>query len=96
MVGHVRDMVQDCLNALVNEDATLARRVCEVDDTVDAMNRDTYRAMQKVAREDPSALERAVNMISVSRHLERIADLATNIAEDVVFMVEGEIIRHNL
>ena len=54
-----------------------------------------YTAMQKVMTDDPKYIEPAINTISVTRHMERIADLATNIAEDVVFMIEGEILRHN-
>jgi len=96
LVAAVHDMVRDSLNALINRDSELARRVCRVDDRVDAINRETYTHMQDVIREDPSVVDRAINMISTSRHLERIADLATNIAEDVVFMVEGEIVRHSL
>jgi phosphate transport system protein len=96
LVELVRGMVENCLTALVNRDSKLARSVCSADDQVDAINRKTYEGMQEVIRKDPSVVDRAINTISVSRHLERIADIATNIAEDVVFMVEGEIIRHNL
>lgn len=96
LVEIVHGMVGDSLNALVDQDAALARSVCQADDRVDAINAATYDTMQQKILEDPSRVAPAVNMISVSRHLERIADQATNIAEDVVFMVEGEIIRHNL
>lgn len=96
LVKLVHVMVEDSLNALVKQDAELARSVCEIDDRVDEINAATYERMQQVIREDPSKVAPAICMISVSRHLERIADGATNIAEDVVFMVEGEIIRHNL
>lgn len=96
MIPDVQSMVRDSLNSLVNMDATLARRVCEVDDDVDEIHRSMYSAMQQVMRDDSSAVETAVCTLSVSRNLERIADLATNVAEDVVFLVEGEIVRHNL
>jgi len=96
LVELVRGMVENCLTALVNRDSKLARSVCKADDQVDSINRNTYDNMQEVVRKDASVVDRAINMISVSRQLERIADIATNIAEDVVFMVEGEIIRHNL
>jgi phosphate transport system protein len=96
LVTHVQNMVRDCLNALVNRDAALARTVCEVDDRVDESNREMFRHMQDLMGESPDKIEAAVCMMSVSRHLERIADLATNIAEDVIFMVEGDIVRHNL
>ncbi|HER34471.1 MAG TPA: hypothetical protein ENO19_03275 [Halothiobacillaceae bacterium] len=95
LVKTVHAMVDDSLNALVKQDAVLARSVCKADDRVDEINAATYERMQHVIREDPTTVDRAICMISVSRHLERIADQATNIAEDVVFMVEGEIIRHN-
>jgi phosphate transport system protein len=96
LVSNVQAMVRDSLNSLVNMDAHLARKVCEVDDEVDDINRAMYTEMQEVMRKDPALVERAISTLSVSRHLERIADLATNIAEDVVFLVEGEIVRHNL
>ncbi len=94
MVDRVRLMVRQSLDALVNMDAWLARTVCEMDDEVDAANREMYVVLQRIMKEHPDTIERAVHTLSCSRHLERIADLATNIAEDVVFMVEGEIIRH--
>jgi phosphate transport system protein len=96
LVSNVQAMVRDSLNSLVNMDAHLARKVCEVDDEVDDINRAMYTEMQEVMRKNPALVERAISTLSVSRHLERIADLATNIAEDVVFLVEGEIVRHNL
>ena len=90
--GHGRDG----LDALVNPDTRLARRVCEQDDEVDEPNREMYVVLQDVMKRDPEAVERAVPRSRSARHLERIADQATNIAEDVVFMVEGEVIRHHL
>jgi phosphate transport system protein len=95
MVEVVHHMVHNCLNALVERDSKLARDVCMMDDEVDRIHRLMYTAMQDLMRRDPRYIDPAVNTISASRHLERIADLATNIAEDVVFMVEGEILRHN-
>jgi phosphate transport system protein len=95
LVEVVAHMVHDSLNALVERDAQLARSVCMIDDEVDRIHRYMYTAMQKVMRDNPKYIEPAINTISATRHMERIADLATNIAEDVVFMVEGEILRHN-
>jgi phosphate transport system protein len=95
LIEAVQRMMKDSLNALVERDADLARRVCQMDDEVDRVHRLMYSAMQNVMRNDVNFIEPAVNTISATRHLERIADLATNIAEDVVFMVEGEILRHN-
>ena len=94
MVLFVREMVADSLKALVNEDLALARAVCLKDDEVDRINKDMFVALQKLMQDDPSTIKRAVHSLSASRHLERIADLATNIAEEVIFMVAGEVVRH--
>ena len=94
MTEKVQTMVRGSLDALVNLDTQLARRVLIQDDDVDTMNRRMFRVLQDMMAGKPGTVERAVHTLSVSRHLERIADLATNIAEDVVFMVDGEIIRH--
>ena len=96
MVAVVRSMVHDSLAALVALDAQLARSVLKQDDTVDEINKQMYVVMQDLMRKDPAFVERAVNMLSVSRQLERIADSATNIAEDVIFMAEGNIVRHRV
>ena len=82
------------LDALVNVDPELARKVCADDDAVDALNRELFARGQDLMKEKPETVKRAVSALSASRYLERIADLATNIAEDVIFMVEGEIVRH--
>lgn len=95
MQGRVRTMVKESLDALVNRDAALARRVCGADDAVDELNRRNYRTLLDVMRRDGESIERAVMLLSVSRFLERIADLATNVSEDVVYFVEGEVIRHH-
>ena len=90
----VLGMVHSSLESLVRQDAALAREVCRLDAEVDEMHRGVFDRLKKVMREDPEAVEEAVNALTVSRSLERIADLATNIAEDIVFMVDGEVIRH--
>lgn len=95
LVDSVQRMMHDSLNALVQRDAELARSVCMMDDEVDRIHRQMYVEMQAVMHRDSKLIEPAVSAISATRHLERIADLATNVAEDVVFMVEGEILRHN-
>ncbi|VAX20559.1 Phosphate transport system regulatory protein PhoU [hydrothermal vent metagenome] len=94
MTKCVQNMVQESLKALIEKDTAIARSVLKMDDEVDDLNRQMYEVLQKVMMEDASTVKRAVHMLSTSRHLERIADLATNIAEDVVFMVDGELIRH--
>jgi phosphate transport system protein len=95
MAEAVRGMLRDSLTALVDMDGALARDVCKRDDTVDDFNADMFEHVQESIREDPSRVAAFVQVLSASRHLERIADHATNIAEDVIFMVEGEIIRHS-
>lgn len=94
MVATVRRMVHDSLDALIQSDTELARRVLEADDVVDQIHRQMFRDMQAEARSDVAKLSQAVSMISASRNLERMADQCTNIAEDVIFLVEGEIVRH--
>lgn len=90
----VRNMVRMSLDALVKLDPDLARRVLDMDDEVDTLNREMYSILQAVMQDRSSLVEVAVSTLSASRHLERIADLATNIAEDVIFMEEGEVVRH--
>jgi phosphate transport system protein len=90
----VRRMVRDCLDALVRRDVDVARRVRADDDRVDEINREMFGVCQGAMQDDPRVIKRAVHLLSASRHLERIADLATNIAEDVIFMVDGQVIRH--
>ncbi|MEO6708804.1 MAG: phosphate signaling complex protein PhoU [Planctomycetota bacterium] len=95
MVERVRSMVSDSLDALVNLDPELAREVCRRDEKVDQYNQQMFARLEAMMKQDPETIERASQTMSVSRHLERIGDHATNIAEDIVYMVEGEIIRHN-
>ena len=94
MAEMAHTMLRDSLDAFSNGDTALARKVLEMDDELDDANREMYHSLQRLMRQDPDTIERAVHLLSVSRHLERIGDLATNIAEDVVYMVEGELIRH--
>ena len=94
MVDKVREMLRRSLDALASANAKLAREVLAMDDEVDDANREMFVSLQRLMHEDPTTIERAVHFLSVSRHLERIGDLATNIAQDVVYMVEGELIRH--
>jgi phosphate transport system protein len=94
MAERVRRMVHECIDALVERDVELAKKVVLDDKEVDEENKKHFSALQQVMASDPATIERAVHMISVSRHLERIADHATNVAEDVVFLVDGEVIRH--
>jgi len=94
MATIAQSMVRDVLDAFVNGDSKLARSVCERDDEVDGLNDQVFRELLTYMISDPKTITRAVHLILVSRCLERIADHATNIAEDVIYMVEGSIIRH--
>jgi len=87
-------MMRDALDAFVRRDADLAREVIPADDKVDALKNQMFRELLTFMMEDPRTITRAIRLILVSRHLERIADHATNIAEMVVFFVEGKNIRH--
>jgi len=91
----VRTMVRNSLDALVKLDVGLAREVIAMDDKVDEINRAMYQEVSRVAKENPSKTEIAISLLSTSRYMERIGDLSTNIAEDVIFMVEGRVIRHD-
>ena len=88
-------MLKNSLDALINHDAVLAQRVCASDDDVDMINRQMYLDVQDGITKNPEQINSMIHLLSVSRHLERIADHATNIAEDVIYMLEGRIIRHN-
>jgi phosphate transport system protein len=94
MSDQTTTMVRDCLNAFVHLDAHLARRVVRLDDEVDRLNAAIIQELIETMRQDPEFIEPGLSLFSATRHLERIADHATNIAEDVVYLVEGEIIRH--
>ena len=96
MVTRVQAMVRKVLDALINRDSAEAREVVKMDDEVDELHWRFFDIVMNLARDDPSSVERAFHTLSASRHLERIGDLATNIAEDIVFMVEGEVIRHRV
>jgi phosphate transport system protein len=91
-----RDMLKKSLDALVTEDPALAHKVCGMDDAVDAIHSDMYTLVQEEIKKDPERLESLIHLLSVSRHVERIADLATNVAEDVIYMIDGEIVRHKV
>ncbi len=94
MAEKVQVMLRKSIDALVNLDRDLAHQVCEMDDAVDAMNKEMYDLVKQSILAQPSQIEELIHLLSISRHLERIADHATNIAEDVIYMVEGRIVRH--
>jgi phosphate transport system protein len=90
-----RTMLHDSLMALVNLDARLAREVCTRDDEVDQIKREARLVVEETVRQNPERVKPLLRLLAVFRNLERIADCATNIAEDVIYMVEGKIIRHH-
>jgi phosphate transport system protein len=94
MADLARAMVRGSLDAFVALDVRLARRVIAADDEVDRHNREAIDELVDGMRASPEAVLAFLSVFSVTRHLERIADHATNIAEDVVYLVEGEIVRH--
>ncbi|MBX3146803.1 MAG: phosphate signaling complex protein PhoU [Gemmatimonadales bacterium] len=95
MARLAREMLSDALDAFVRGDPAAGRAVCLRDDKVDALNRSTFRILLTHMMEDPHAIGAAMSLFLVSRNLERIADLATNIGEEVVFLVEGKSIKHH-
>lgn len=90
------DMVHEALDAFVDQNVDEAREVCRRDDEVDEYNRQVIEDLLDVMRSRPELVEAALHFFSVCRHVERIGDCATNIAEDVIYLVEGEIARHHL
>ena len=88
-------MVKESIDAFVHQDTVRAQAVCKQDDEVDQYDDQIFRELLTYMMEDPKAITRSVNLILVSRHLERIADHATNIAEDVIYLVEGKNIKHH-
>lgn len=95
MAEEARGMVRDCLFSFLNADAALARAVCERDSLVDGLEKQILRELITYMTSDATTIERALHLLNIARNLERIADLSTNIGEDVIFMVEGRVIKHH-
>ena len=95
MAGLAADMLREALDAFVGRDAATARRLVRRDDEVDDLNRQLFRELVSFMIEDPTTITRAMELILVARNLERVADLATNVAEEVVFIAEARIIKHH-
>lgn len=96
MMSHkVKKMLHDSLTALMDLDFKLAKKVCAADDEIDEIHQNTYIMLKESFMRFPNNIDSLMTILGISRNLERIADLATNIAEDVVYMVEGSIIRHH-
>ena len=94
MAELARKMVRESLNALVNEDVLLAQSVITADDQVDALKEQVIRELITYMAADAKTIERSLALILIARHLERIADHATNIAQDVIYMIQGRDVRH--
>ncbi len=92
----VADMLKKSVDALVKLDDDLAAEVCKQDDIVDEQNRQMYLLVESLIKDGCDDVTLLIHLLSISRHLERIADHATNIAEDVIYMIKGDIIRHNI
>jgi phosphate transport system protein len=88
------DMVHQSIDAYVHLDVRLARQVCREDEAVDELNRKIIAELTELMKRRPDLVDAGIHLFSASRQVERIADHATNIAEDVVYLVQGEIIRH--
>lgn len=89
-----REMLSEALDSFVRSDPDQARRVCRSDDHVDRLYNSVFRIFLTHMMEDPRRIGPAMSLLLISKNLERIADLATNVAEDVVFMVDGIVIKH--
>ncbi len=95
MAEETTHMVRDGLLSFFHEDVALAKNVCARDSIVDRCGEQSLRELITYMSADPTIVERALRLLNIARNLERIADLSTNIAEDVVFMVEGRLIKHH-
>lgn len=96
MAAIVSCMLKDSVDALVDMDVELASEVCKRDETVDDKNRNMFKLAEAMIKEGHEDVGGLIHIISASKHYERIADHATNIAEDVIYMIEGNIVRHSV
>jgi phosphate transport system protein len=94
MAEKAQKMLKMSLDALVNVDEDLAFRVVTLDDEVDGIKKDAYDRIKQTMKQQPEFIGYLINLLLISRHLERLADHATNIAEEVIYLIEGEIVRH--
>jgi phosphate transport system protein len=95
MAALAAEMVRKSLQSFIEADTELARVVLTMDDAVDAMNRAAYKSLTKVMKEESHLAPQALNALMIARALERVADHATNISEDVIFWVQGADVRHH-
>jgi phosphate transport system protein len=95
MAEQAAKMLKFSLDALVSLDRDLAYKVREMDEEVNTMRNEAYRVMKDAIRKNPEQVEEIINMYLISRHIERVGDHTKNIAEEVIYLIEGEIIRHS-
>lgn len=95
MMDIARNMLKGALDSLIYMNEDLAREVMNRDDSVDKYRRDIFKELKKNIKKDPERVSYYLNLMNVSRHLERIADCATNICEDIIYMIRGDIVRHS-
>ena len=94
MADKAQAMLKNVLDAFVNLNDSAAHRVCSSDAEIDAINREIFAQVKKAVMEKPALFEPLLQIMHIARHLERIADHATNIAEDLIYLIEGRIVRH--
>lgn len=94
MSEKVLEMVRGSLDALVNADTALANKVVDMDEAVDDLHAENYEVLRVFARTHPESVAEVMSIATISSNLERIGDLSTNIAEEVLFMIDGEVVRH--
>lgn len=95
MTRIVVGMIRDAITAFINEDDKLAFEICERDELVDGLRTQIIRELVTIMIEDPTTIERSLQLMKIASNLERIADLCTNIGEDVIYMVTGRVIKHS-
>ena len=96
MAGKVKDMLKKSISALIASNPKTAYEVCAADDEVDALNREMYTTIEQAVQRNPEDIKVLLHYLGATRTLERIADHATNIAEDIIYMTEGHIVRHHV
>jgi len=94
MADKTKAMLKDVLDAFVSLDEVAAHEICVADSEIDAINQDIFQHARKAVMENPALFEPMLQIMHIARHLERIADHATNIAEDLIYLVKGRIVRH--
>lgn len=95
MAEEVKQMINDAITSFINKDSHLAKKVCERDGVVDSLRDQIIRELITYMVSDASIIERSLHIMNISKNLERIADLSTNICEDVIFLVDARVIKHH-